>query len=209
MVWVELTRSARKFAEVLAHELGHNHGRKHVDAIDSEDCWSSVNHDRDYPFNSEGAYGQIGKTGYHHFDHRLIQKDGFHDMMTYCEQTWISNYTYSALYDFKDELDHFYQQVYKNDHEQHEHESSEGLMVYGKLIHKDDGTIESELHLQHSMKHIPSAFAMSRAEHTAVVNLADSTQITVPVIINELDHNKSSLFQLFIPTLDDFETIEF
>lgn len=204
------TISTRKFAEVLAHELGHNHGRKHVDAIDSEDCWSSINHDLDYPFNLEdGAHGQIGKTGYHHLDHRLIDKESFHDMMSYCEQTWISNYTYSALYDFKDELDHFYQQVYKNDYEQQGRERSEGLMVYGKLIKKDDGTVESELDFQHSMKHIPSAFALSRAEYSAVVKFADSRKIVVPVIMNELDHSQGSLFQLFIPSLDDFEAIEF
>jgi hypothetical protein len=176
------TISHREFAEVLAHELGHNHGRKHVNAIDSEDCWSSLNHDSDYPFNSEQVvYGQIGKTGYHHFDHRLINKESFHDMMSYCKQKWISNYTYSALYDFKDELDRFFQLVYKNDHDQHGREKTEGVMVYGKLVHKDDGTIESELHFQHNLKHRPSAFAISESEQTAVVNFANSKKLEVSV----------------------------
>jgi hypothetical protein len=71
------------------HEIGHQHGRGHAP------CGATDGLDGKYPYTNAftGAWG---------FDYRLLTLESplkAHDMMSYCEPWWISDYTYSAIAD--------------------------------------------------------------------------------------------------------------
>ena len=72
---------------VIAHELGHNFGLKHVVA-----CKSPLGPDLNYPH--EGA--QINLWGYNIFSGFLKAPDD-RDFMSYCPQEWISAYHYRKI----------------------------------------------------------------------------------------------------------------
>jgi hypothetical protein len=74
--------------QTFTHEVGHAHGRKHApcDVMDP---------DRNYPY----ADAEIGAWGYDPQAQVLLDPMGdSRDMMSYCEPTWISDYTYKALF---------------------------------------------------------------------------------------------------------------
>ena len=72
----------------LAHELGHMHGRGHAPC-----GLGSMVADRAYPH--EG--GKIGVWGYDQRDATLIAPTAKTDFMSYCDDSWISDYTYRNL----------------------------------------------------------------------------------------------------------------
>ncbi len=76
-------------ANTMAHEVGHAHGREHAP------CGGTSGVDPDYPYS--GAV--IGVWGYDIFAKTLISPTKGHDMMGYCPNEWVSDYTYSALFD--------------------------------------------------------------------------------------------------------------
>ncbi len=72
-----------------AHEIGHAHGRNHAN------CGGAQGIDPQFPYASAG----IGVWGYSIIDHTFTDPTQGHDMMGYCQQNeWISDYTYSALF---------------------------------------------------------------------------------------------------------------
>lgn len=71
---------------VAAHEWGHNWGRAHAP------CGGAVNPDDNYPY----ANGEIGVVGYDVVNETLKPADA-HDLMGYCGNEWISDYTYLAV----------------------------------------------------------------------------------------------------------------
>ena len=91
----------------LAHELGHLHGRRHVNNTDEyNDSWiQPFDTDANYPYNSRGReYGRIGHLGYDHDNRRFLSGELYHDIMSYCNNVWISDYTYKALANFQTTL---------------------------------------------------------------------------------------------------------
>lgn len=78
-------------ASVAAHEWGHNFGRRHAP------CGGAAGADPDYPY--EG-----GRPGTHGWDMRtgIIRPSDTHfDLMSYCGPTWVSDYTYRAVMDYR------------------------------------------------------------------------------------------------------------
>ena len=78
----------------LAHELGHNQGRKHVD------CNGPENTDPNYPYPTD-QIGNVDPNGYYGFDPKTrtpIRPDGAADYMSYCGPEWTSDYTWRAIY---------------------------------------------------------------------------------------------------------------
>jgi hypothetical protein len=73
--------------ETMAHELGHALGRDHAPCGDPDDV------DLDYPYLA----GQIGVLGYD--GKLLLDKDGYRDEMSYCVPVWISDYTWSGIFE--------------------------------------------------------------------------------------------------------------
>jgi hypothetical protein len=77
-------------AAVLAHEVGHNHGRNHAPCAPGNNI-SGV--DSKYPYT--GA--KIGTWGYDSRKKTLFSPDTTLDIMGYCDPKWISDYTYKGL----------------------------------------------------------------------------------------------------------------
>lgn len=73
-------------ANTIAHELGHNLGRNH------SPCGSPASPDRKYPYED----ASIGVWGY--TDGMYLDPSVHTDIMGYCDNQWISDYTYKALF---------------------------------------------------------------------------------------------------------------
>ncbi|HEY6559180.1 MAG TPA: M66 family metalloprotease [Polyangiaceae bacterium] len=74
----------------LAHELGHNHGRRHSPCS----MGGSVKDvDASYPYEE----GYVGVWGYDPRSHTLLHPWWATDVMGYCKYKWVSDYTYAAL----------------------------------------------------------------------------------------------------------------
>lgn len=72
------------------HEIGHAHGRNHAPCGDPQGI------DRKFPYDDGG----IGIWGYDAAAKKMLDPEGkSRDMMGYCPNAWVSDYTYKALYD--------------------------------------------------------------------------------------------------------------
>jgi hypothetical protein len=76
-------------AVTMAHEVGHAHGRSHAP------CGGATGVDPQFPY----ATGGIGPWGYNIVTQALINPAQGKDIMGYCQPEWVSDYTYSALFD--------------------------------------------------------------------------------------------------------------
>jgi hypothetical protein len=77
-------------SSVAAHEWGHNWGRNHAP------CGDASNPDAQYPYSG----GEIGVIGYD-FGTGTLKPADSHDIMGYCDEEWISDYTYRKILDFR------------------------------------------------------------------------------------------------------------
>ena len=82
----------RVSAQTMAHEIGHNHGRSHAPCVPNGGSISGV--DGKYPFTD----GRTGIIGYDSRTKSLLSEKGT-DLMGYCSNVWLSEYTYGGLTD--------------------------------------------------------------------------------------------------------------
>ena len=77
-------------SEVMAHELGHNWGRQHAP------CGGVAGPDPSSPYASgiTGAFGWNVRTN-------TLMQSTIYDLMGYCSPTWISDYNYSAVFNYR------------------------------------------------------------------------------------------------------------
>lgn len=73
-------------AGTMIHEVGHNHGRLHAPCEVSDP-------DPDYPYGG----GSIGVWGYDLLEKSLYNPSRYSDFMGYCENKWVSDYTFDGL----------------------------------------------------------------------------------------------------------------
>jgi hypothetical protein len=75
---------------VAAHEWGHNWGRQHAP------CGGASSPDPSYPYGGgvTGTYGYDQSSG-------TLKPPTSHDLMGYCNNEWISDYTYTHVLDFR------------------------------------------------------------------------------------------------------------
>ncbi|MEX2153334.1 MAG: zinc-dependent metalloprotease family protein [Gemmatimonadaceae bacterium] len=79
---------------VIAHELGHNFGRRH------SHCGNPSSIDPGYPTTGAYAGGRIGAYGFDVSTLTLKSPDVFTDVMGYCTNQWISDYTYVGMLNY-------------------------------------------------------------------------------------------------------------
>lgn len=84
-------------SETQAHELGHNHGRGHAPGCNAD------NPDPFFPYVLNGT-GRIGDSAHLNFGFDIVSRTIYpyttDDIMNYCKTQWVSDYTYSALYNY-------------------------------------------------------------------------------------------------------------
>jgi len=73
--------------DTVAHEVGHNFGRYHTYGC------GAGNIDLSYPY-SNGIIGQYGLR----YSDQFIVPSSYNDIMNYCSNQWVSDYTYNGLY---------------------------------------------------------------------------------------------------------------
>jgi hypothetical protein len=76
-------------ASTAAHEIGHAHGREHAP------CGGAQGTDPAFPYSGGG----IGVWGYDILSKTFLSPSKGKDMMGYCPNEWVSDYTYAALFD--------------------------------------------------------------------------------------------------------------
>jgi len=74
--------------ETAAHEVGHQHGRTHAP------CGNAANIDMNYPYPD----GSIGEWGYDIVSGTLVEPTTTMDFMSYCDPSWVSDYTFQAMW---------------------------------------------------------------------------------------------------------------
>ncbi len=78
-------------AFTMLHEVAHNHGRGHAPCVPMGSTIQGV--DDAYPY----AGANIGVYGYSALEDQLFTPDGATDLMGYCDDQWVSDYTYQGL----------------------------------------------------------------------------------------------------------------
>ncbi len=78
---------------IAAHEIGHAHGRPHSPCGPPGNPPADI--DPEYPYEE----GNIGVWGWDLYEGDLLDPDDSTDIMGYCDDQWISDYTYRALHD--------------------------------------------------------------------------------------------------------------
>jgi hypothetical protein len=76
--------------ETMTHELGHNHGRNHA-PCSTAGTISGV--DSNYPYTNAA----LGSWGYDARTQKLYDPNKSTDIMSYCNNQWVSDYTYQGL----------------------------------------------------------------------------------------------------------------
>ncbi|HHH30975.1 MAG TPA: hypothetical protein ENK57_21885 [Polyangiaceae bacterium] len=77
-------------AQTAVHEIGHTHGRQHTP------CGTFGDNDPNIPTDPAHEEAAIGVWGYDLFNDILVDS-ARKDFMSYCDPTWVSDYTYLAL----------------------------------------------------------------------------------------------------------------
>jgi hypothetical protein len=77
--------------DTAAHELGHSHGRPHAPCSSFGPLPDGL--DPEYPH----AGGVIGVWGWDIFHHQLVDPNAATDIMSYCENQWISDHNFARL----------------------------------------------------------------------------------------------------------------
>jgi hypothetical protein len=78
-------------AYTVAHELGHNLGRRHAP------CGNPAGVDPSYPYG--GA--RLGVSGWDAIDQQARNPGQYYDMMSYCNPEWISDYNFRRILDWR------------------------------------------------------------------------------------------------------------
>ncbi|MBK7930714.1 MAG: hypothetical protein IPJ98_25540 [Bryobacterales bacterium] len=90
---VEFLGSDHFNALTAAHELGHNYALNHT--ATSAECDTSNSSNTDWPYPDSAGIREIGVSGR---TARVYQPQRFNDIMSYCEDQWISPFHYLKLY---------------------------------------------------------------------------------------------------------------
>jgi hypothetical protein len=95
-VAIGLAYGDEQSAAIMAHEVGHNHGRNHAPCAPGGQI-SGV--DPYYPDDSAHQGALIGTWGFDMRSRTLFDPSMSTDIMGYCDKKWVSDYTYNGFVD--------------------------------------------------------------------------------------------------------------
>lgn len=206
------TNDLQSLYETLAHEIGHNHGREHVDNSNETNdlCGVPGNVDTSYPYNSSGsAYGRISKTGYNSTQNYLLEKSLYHDIMSYCSRSWISDYTYKGISDFQKELDTLYS---RSSTVNARSLTLSQTKIAGKMI-RGEVTVDKENTTSYTLKKAYEILwsansSQANSRYYALVTMKNKEEYKIPFIVESLDHTSIKHFKFFIPSSQEVDSMK-
>jgi hypothetical protein len=145
---------------VAAHEWGHNFGRSHAP------CGTSG--DSSYPY----AGGTIGGFGWNSSTNAIVQSNAT-DLMGYCSNTWISDYTWTGVMTRRAAAGF----------ETSAQTSGEGLLVWGRVV---DGRIELEPSFRVTAPITPAP--RGATHQVELLDAAGSALLSLPLEAQTVDH---------------------
>ena len=203
--------TTESFYQIAAHELGHNHGRKHISGSDETNayCGTPDNSDSDYTYNANGDYGRIGKTGFNDRKFTLYQKELYHDIMSYCSRQWISDYTYKGVYDFESKLDTLYSRSLASGLIRAADNTSRllGQMIVGRITTNISDDEKTFTMIKSYNLTRDSSIPTDNTQYYAEVTLVNNKILEIPFNVNQLDHSLIERFDFFVPSDKTINTI--
>ncbi len=170
--------------KIAAHELGHNHGRHHVDHGTNSECSAISGVDPNYPNQT----AHLDQAGYDYFKNRLLAPSSYYDIMSYCNRTWISDYNYRNLRSFQNRLPTPSALV-----AQARSTSDGGWLLSGTRNEDGEWSLDRVLSLGGSRS------GEARARFQAVVTRTDGSVDVLPVQLKTLDHSPAQPFSIWVP----------
>ena len=184
------TAVSREHTDTIAHEWGHNFGRKHVAG-----CSNPSNQDANYPH----ASGSIGVWGINVFDNSLDLKNPstWEDTMTYCNDEWVSDYNYDAVAKYRspsaDFIDNRVQQLV--------------LMVSGSISPSGQATLNPSFSFE-ALADLPNFGAYT----VQLISSSNDLLATMNFDSMEIDHSDERHFLVNVPVtqalLSDLKTVQ-
>jgi hypothetical protein len=191
------------FFKVTAHELGHNHARKHIASTDetNDNCGTPTGPDTAYTYQK----GRIGKTGYSYYSKVLYNKDIYHDIMTYCQAQWISDYHYKKIYEFQTLLDTRYGRF--PDGGNANYSTPPDMRVWGKkligVFTKNKWSISRKLEAKEN-----DIIPTYSSDFELIVTLDTNQEYILPILLMGIDHSDTKTFNVFIPSTSTIKEIK-
>ncbi|MBM4233163.1 MAG: choice-of-anchor D domain-containing protein [Gammaproteobacteria bacterium] len=179
-------------SETAVHEIGHNHGLRHIAATGETNdvCGQPDGPDAAFP----NAKGRLGVDGYDATRHRMIDATLYHDFMSYCQRAWISDYHYKKTRRFQELL---------FDSQSIAASSREALASIGALggvlvtgvadIARNHWQIATILRLDGDRGQ-----AAVSDEFEAEITLGEGEVRKIPVVLHDLDHSDRKGFELWV-----------
>jgi hypothetical protein len=180
--WSGLGSGTPIASDTLAHELGHNFGRKHTVCVGNES-----NPDYNYPYTG----GNIGQFGFDITSGLLLTPDNHFDYMSYCNNRWTSDYTYWHIYNY----------VMNNLVAETSSSSYEDALYIRGTISNDNQVVFQPVYRQQAPMSLESDGTHLLEVLGAYGNVLMRRTFT-PQLIMDVDDDHIASFGIFIPAVD-------
>jgi len=192
--------NSKNVAEIAAHEIGHNSGRKHADNSGeiNDRCKDPQNNDSGYPYQ----FGRIGKMGYDSNSNSLRSKYFYHDIMSYCDHVWVSDYNYIALQEFQTKLNqNVASRGERNQKLLSENTLAGGFLISGIKFTDGEWKIDSILSLG------GSRIQPKNPTHVMILTTKSGTNFSQKFALEWFDHVLDRPFSVWIPSTESISRI--
>lgn len=220
-----------------AHEIGHIHGLPHIicdDETNDSLVAGAAGPDHLYPYNrspvgngvsdnttgSGDDFGRLGKVGYDFRNQLYLSKSLHHDIMSYCNRVWISDYHYKKLYEFQKDLTAQFGSSYQvsgqsisgltisstgsenNLHSINNNNLIKGIYISGILTESDRWLIKNIVFIERPK------FQVEKGDFEARITTRSGKLISQKFNLVIIEHSRDKSFSFSIPTQEELSNIE-